>query len=276
MQKLIYFIRKSAVVIVFIILEIIAIRCYAYSTPYTQSRLLVWSNSMVGSITSVFSNVSRFFALREENISLTEHIATLENRIRELEAAQPEPRVVVGNVVKRYNYIPAQVVVASTNRSRNYITINKGANDGVIAKMAVMTPDGYAVGRVVECTDNYAVIETLLSVEFPALACVLAEEGSKGSVKWDGGDSKYVNLTEVEKYVNVQEGNIVRVSPLSQYFPKEAVIGTVERVELDSQGASYNCKVRLGADMKLLSNVVLVHDVARSEMEPLEKYYSNE
>lgn len=276
MQKLIYFIRKSAVVIVFIILEVIAIRCYAYSTPYTQSRLLVWSNSVVGSITSVFSNISRFFALREENIGLTEHIAALENRIRELEAAQPEPRVVVGNVVKRYEYIPAQVIVASTNRSRNHIIVNKGVNDGVAAKMAVMTPDGYAVGRVVECTDNYAVIETLLSVDFPALGCVLADEGSQGSVKWDGSDSEHVDFTDVEKYANVQEGNIVRVATLSQYFPKEAVIGTIERVELDSKGASYNCKVRLGADMKRLSNVVLVRDVARSEMEPLEKYYSNE
>ena len=276
MQKLIYFIRKSVVVVVFIILEIIAIRCYAYSTPYTQARLIAWSNSVFGRATSVFAGFSNFFALREQNASLTEHIASLENRIRELEAAQPEPRVYVGEVVQRYKYIPAQVIVASTNRSRNYITVNKGANDGVAAKMAVMTPEGYAVGRVVECTDNYAVIETLLSVDFPPLGCVLADEGSQGSVKWDGSDSKYVDFTDVEKYANVQEGNVVRVALLSQYFPKEAIIGTIERVELDSNGASYNCKVRLGADMKRLRNVVLVRDVARSEMEPLEKYYSKE
>ena len=276
MQKLIYFIRKSAVVVVFIILEILAIRCYAYSTPYTQARLISWSNSVFGRVTSVFTGLSDFFALREQNASLTEHITTLENRIRVLEAAQPEPHVYVGEVVQRYKYIPAQVIVASTNRSRNYITVNKGANDGVVAKMAVMTPEGYAVGRVVECTDNYAVIETLLSVDFPPLGCVLAEEGSQGSVKWDGSDSNYVDFTDVEKYANVQEGNVVRVALLSQYFPKEAIIGTIERVELDSNGASYNCKVRLGADMKRLSNVVLVRDVARNEMEPLEKYYSKE
>ena len=271
MQKLIYFIRKSAVVIVFIILEIIAIRCYAYSTPYTQSRLLVWSNAVVGSITSVFSNISQFFALREENISLTEHIASLENRIRELEAAQPEPSVSVDRLIKRYEYIPAQVIVTSTNRSRNYIAINKGGKDGVMADMAVMTPEGYAVGVVVDCTENYAIAKTLLNVDF-RFGGVLVNEGSKGSVNWSGSDSKYVDFTDVEKYANVQEGDVVRVAGFSQYFPKEAVVGTVERVELATNGNSYNCKVRLGADMERLSNVVLVRDVAMDEMKSLEEY----
>lgn len=271
MQKLIYFIRKSAVVVVFIILEIIAIRCYAYSTPYTQARLIAWSNSVFGRITSVFTGLSSFFALREQNVSLTEHIALLENRIRELEAAQPEPHVQVSEVVKRYEYIPAQVIIASTNRSRNYITINKGTNDGVVAKMAVMTPEGFAVGTVIECTDNYSVIETLLSIKF-RIGAVLADEGSTGSIIWSGSDSKFVDFVELSKYANVQDGNIVRVAGFSRYFPKETVIGTVERVELANNGTSYNCKVRLGADMERLRNVVLVRDVAMGELESLGEY----
>ena len=40
MHKLIYFIRRTSVAILFVVIEIIAIRSYAYSTPYTQARLL--------------------------------------------------------------------------------------------------------------------------------------------------------------------------------------------------------------------------------------------
>ena len=271
MQKLIYFIRKSGVVIFFIILEIIAIRCYAYSTPYSQARLIAWSNSVMGSITSVFTGISSFFALSEQNASLTEHIASLENRISELEAAQSEGSVEVGDIVKKYNYIPAKVVVSSTNRSRNFITINKGAKDGVIADMAVMTPEGCAVGVVVDCTDNYAIAKILLNVDF-RIGAILSEEGSHGSVVWQGGDSKYVDLVELSKYANVQEGNIVQVAGFSQYFPKETIIGKVERVELANNGTSYNCKVRLGADMERLSNVMLVRNVAMDELKSLEDY----
>ena len=58
MQKLLLFIRKTGVAIIFIILEIIAIRCYAYSTPYTQARILVWSNRVVGYVYSTFAGAS--------------------------------------------------------------------------------------------------------------------------------------------------------------------------------------------------------------------------
>ena len=93
MQKLLLFIRKTGVAIVFVILEIIAIRCYAYSTPYTQARLLVWSNAVVGYFHSTFAGVSNYLSLRKENIRLTEHIAMLENKVRMLEASQPEKKV---------------------------------------------------------------------------------------------------------------------------------------------------------------------------------------
>ena len=78
MQKLIYFIRKTSVAIVFVILEIIAIRIYAYSTPYTQARLLMASNSVVGWVHASFAGISSYFSLRKENVSLTERIAELE------------------------------------------------------------------------------------------------------------------------------------------------------------------------------------------------------
>ena len=135
MQKLIYFIRKTGVAIVFVILEIVAIRCYAYSTPYTQARLLVWSNAVVGYVYSAFAGVSNYFTLRKENIRLTEHIATLENRIRLLEASVPENKMMVEGALRQYDYLSAKVISSSTNRSRNFITLNKGYTDGVSVDM---------------------------------------------------------------------------------------------------------------------------------------------
>ena len=126
MQKLIYFIRKTSVAIVFVILEIIAIRIYAYSTPYTQARLLMASNSVVGWVHASFAGISSYFSLRKENVSLTERIAELENRIEALSAQLPEEEMEVSAVLRQYEYIPAQVTASTTNKSRNFITINKG------------------------------------------------------------------------------------------------------------------------------------------------------
>ncbi len=270
MYRLIYFIRKTSVAIVFIILEIIAIRCYAYSTPYTQARLLAWSNRVVGYVQSAFTGVSSYFSLRKENIALTEHIVALENRIRELEATIPEESAGVADVVQQYDYLSAQVISSTTNRSRNFLIINKGTNDGVVTDMAVMTPEGYAVGVVVDCSDNFAVAKMLLHRDL-RLGGVLAEDGSHGSVLWRGGDTQVVDFVELSKYAKVDSGDLVRVAGFSQYFPREAIIGTIESVELSGSGTSYNCKVRLSADMERIHNVVLVRNAALEELQSLSK-----
>ena len=269
MQKLLLFIRKTGVAIVFVILEIVAIRCYAYSTPYTQARLLVWSNRVVGYVHSTFAGVSNYFTLRKENIRLTEHIATLENRIRTLEASVPEEKVHAVGVLQRYEYLPAKVISSTTNRRRNFITIDKGFRDGVSADMAVMTPEGYAVGVVVDCSENFAVAKTLLNVDF-RIGGVLAEDGSHGSVVWGGDDTQVIDFVELSKYANVKEGDLVRAAGFSHYFPSEVVVGHIEKMELGKNGASYNCKVRLAADMDRLRNVILIRNTNGGEAQALE------
>lgn len=274
MQKLIYFIRKTGVAIVFVILEIIAIRSYAYSTPYTQARLLVWSNSVVRYVHSTFAGVSNYFTLRKENIRLTEHIAELENRIRVLEAVQPKSEVPIEGVLQKYEYCSARVISSTTNRRRNFITIDKGFQDGVFADMAVMTPEGYAVGVVVDCSENFAVAKTLLNVDM-RLGGVLADDGSHGSVVWRGGDTQIINFVELSKYANVKRGDLVRAAGFSHYFPKETIIGNIEEVELAENGTSYNCEVRLAADMDRLFNVVLVRNTGAGEAQALEDRAKN-
>ena len=269
MQKLIYFIRKSSVAIVFIILEIIAIRSYAYSTPYTQARILIWSNSIVGSFYSAFAGASNYFALRKENMRLTEYIAQLENRIRALETVVPEEKLAVNDVLRKYEYLSAKVIASTINRNRNFITINKGFSDGVSADMAVMTPEGYAVGVVVDCSENYAVAKTLLNVDF-RIGGMLAEDGSHGSVVWSGGDTQIIDFVELSKYAKVKEGDLVCAAGFSHYFPNKAIIGNVEHAELANNGTSYNCKVRLAADMGRLFNVVLVRNTGAGEAKALE------
>ena len=274
MQKLIYFIRKTGVAIVFIILEIVAIRCYAYSTPYTQARLLVWSNTVVGAIHSTFAGVSNYFTLRKENIRLTEHIASLENRIRTLEASLPEKSAPVEEVLQKYEYLSARVISSTTNRRRNFITLDKGFRDGVYADMAVMTPEGYAVGVVVDCSENFAVAKTLLNVDF-RIGGVLVEDGSHGSVVWGGGDTQIVDFVELSKYAKVQKGDLVRAAGFSHYFPKETSIGNIEDINLAENGTSYNCKIRLAADMGRLFNVVLVRNTGGGEAQALEEKNRN-
>ena len=92
---------------------------------------------------------------------------------------------------------------------------------------------------------------------------------------WRGGDTQIIYFVELSKYAKVQKGDLVRVAGFSHYFPKEAIIGNVEEVELADNGTSYNCEVRLAADMDRLFNVVLVRNTGGGEAQALEEktYY---
>ena len=270
MQKLIFFIRKTSVAIIFIILEIIAIRTYAYSTPYTQARILVWSNSVVGALHSTFAGVANYFGLRRENIRLTERIVELENRLRELEQYAPTESIEPSTVFRRYEYVAAHVISNSTSRSRNFLTLDKGFADGVSADMAVMTPEGSVVGIVMDCSENYAVVKSVLNRDF-RVGGTLARDGSSGLIHWSGDDTQIVDFDEVSKYASIEEGDIVRAAGFSHYFPREAIIGAVEGYALDEKGVSYSCKVRLSADMSRLYNVILVRNTQGGEAQSLEE-----
>jgi rod shape-determining protein MreC len=224
---------------------------------------------VVGGVNSTFAGITNYFALRKENIRLTEYIATLENRIRTLEASLPEDKIRVDGVLQKYEYLSAKIISSTTTRSRNFFTLDKGYSDGVYADMAVMTADGSAVGVVVDCSEHFAVAKSLLNVDF-RISGVLEGDGSHGSLVWSGEDTQIIDFVEVSKYANVKQGDIVRAAGFSYYFPRETVIGTVEKVELANNGTSYNCKVRLTADMGRQYNVILVHNTSAGEARELE------
>lgn len=270
MQKLLYFIRKTSVAIIFIILEIVAIRVYAYSTPYTQAKIIGWSNAVVGAIRSTLSGVGNYFVLRKENVRLTERIAELENQVRALEPYRPKGEDSVSMVFRKYEYVSARVISNSTSRPRNFFTIDKGFSQGVSVDMAVMTPEGAVAGIVVDCSENYAVAKSILNTDF-RLGGTLLRDGSSGSIHWSGGDTAVVEFDEVSKYASVAEGDIVRSAGFSHYFPREAEVGVIESAELSKNGTSYSCRVRLSADMTRLYNVILVRNTRGGEAKALEK-----
>jgi rod shape-determining protein MreC len=66
--------------------------------------------------------------------------------------------------INQYEYVSAKVVGNSTSLYKNFITIDKGAVDGVVPGMAAISNLG-AVGKVKSVSDHYAVLISLLNVD---------------------------------------------------------------------------------------------------------------
>ncbi len=260
MKKLFEFIRSVYVVVLFVLLEVLAIGYYARSSYYTQARLLSRSNQIAGGARSLFAGIRHYFTLGSENRVLLERVAELEERLARYEEAETVARLdayLTDIGESKYHFATAAVVGNSVNRTQNLLTLNRGRADGVTEEMAVLSPDGAMVGYVVDCTDRYSVALSVLNTSFRASGKLVGSDYS-GSIYWDGVDPHVVVMDELSKYAEPQKGQEVVTTGFSQYFPEDVVIGWVESASLNETRTSYTVRVRLAAEISRQTDVVLV------------------
>jgi rod shape-determining protein MreC len=268
------------VVLLFLLIEAVALNFYANSSHYTEAKILSHANTVAGWMQNTVFNVKHYFTLRSENEMLAQRVAELENtltRYREREEQietdtmsmwQMDSTLMVGLAERRYT--TARVVGNTIHHDRNYLTLNRGRQDGVVAEMAVVTPDGCMVGYVMECSDNYSVVMSILNTGFHTSGKLRGDEHF-GSITWDGHSPHRVQMTELTKYSEFEIGDEVVASGLSHYFPEGVRIGYVESRTENENHTSLDVELRLAADMTRLSNVVLIENNNIVEITSLEK-----
>ena len=272
MRKLLEFIRSVYVVVLFVVLEAIAISYYAHSTYYTQARLLARSNQLVGGVHGLFAGVRHYFSLGRENRELLAHVARMKEQLAMYEEAETAARLdgyMQDIGVSKYRIMTASVTSNTVNRAQNLIVLYRGRRDGVAEEMAVLSSDGAMAGYVVDCTERYAVAMSVLNTSFRASG-KLAGSDYFGSIYWDGGDQHTVVLDELSKYADPQPGQEVVTTGFSQYFPADVLIGWVESAHLNETRTAYRVHVRLAAEMTRLTDVILVENRDLTEVRELQ------
>ncbi len=272
MRKLVEFIRSIYVLVLFVVLEALAVNYYARSSYYTEARLLAHSNRALGFLRGTAADVRRYFRLEEQNSLLLERVAQLEERLAQYEEAETLSRLqsyVADLGESKYRVMTAAVVSNTINRTQNFITINRGRNDGVIPDMAVLTPDGAMVGYVVDCTERYAVAMPVLNTAFRASGKLAGAEHF-GSVLWDGGDPHEAIFAELSKYAEPMLGQEVVTTGFSHFFPENVLIGWVESATMNETRTAYTVRIRLAADFARLTDVILVENRDFNQLQELE------
>ena len=279
MYKLIEFIRRIYVVLLFILIETIALNYYARSSFYTQAKILAHANSVTGALQQSIFSLRHYFTLRSENEMLAQRVAELENTLtiyREQERQMQTDTLTMAAMdstmlasLAQYRYTTARVISNTINSSHNFITLNRGRQHGVLVDMAVVTPDGAMVGYVLECSERYSIVMSMLNTEFRTSGKISGDEHF-GSISWNGTSPHRVQMSELTKYSEFEVGDEVIASGLSQYFPEGVRIGYVESLQENENHTSYDVEIRLAADMTRLSNVILIENTNYTEIYELE------
>ncbi|MDE7069029.1 MAG: rod shape-determining protein MreC [Alistipes sp.] len=272
MYKLIEFLRRIFVPLLFVVFEVCAVVYYARSSDYTQARLLTRSNQAVGAVHGVLAGVRRYFSLAGENRLLLGRVATLEEelaRYRRMTADSLHEALLADIGPKPYELSVARVISNSINKSRNYLVLDRGLRDGVEEGMGVLSPEGAMVGRVVACSERYAVALSILNTAFKASGKIAGDDYF-GSIYWTGDDRYRVRMRELSKYARIEEGDEVVSSGFSQYFPADIPIGFVESFSLSADRMSYDVEIRLAVNVSQLTDVILIRNRDLGEIRDLE------
>ena len=215
--------------------------------------------------------VGRYFSLRKENDRLA---ADNHELLRQLQASRKalsdlasEQRVQELEKSHDFSYLPASIVKISRNRQHNYFIIDKGSDDGVDQRSAIITREG-AVGIVDAVHRHYAYVLSFQNAEV-SVSARLGSEGAMGPLVWDGHSADGALLKEIPLHFKFEKGDTVYTSGFSSVFPPDIPLGVTGESRIVN-GAMHEIKVTLFQDYSALRYVTVVENRGREEIGLLE------
>lgn len=269
MKEIIKLIVKYHFTIIFILLEIVCFSLIVRHNEYQRAIFSRHASTVFGNISSVATGIKDYFRLKEVNCSLAEENVLLKKRLEAFEVLRDTVSrgTVVQDSLPVYDYVGARVVNATFNRTKNYLTIDRGRKNFLQREMGVSTSEG-VVGLIQDVSEHFAVVIPLINVD-ARVSAKIKKNNYYGSLQWDGDDYRYSYLNDIPYHVSVSEGDTIVTSGLSKIFPEGIVVGYVEAV--DKETANFlKIKVRLAVDFKRLSHVYVIENTKKNEQTQLE------
>ncbi len=277
MRNILLFIRRYFNFIFFLVLQIIALSLLFRYNKFHEAAFMGVANELTGRINEKYSGVEYYFHLRKTNESLAAENERLLNSLKEnFQSPDTSKNIVTDTVLvdsaktlRKYLYRSARVVNNSVSLPNNYISIHRGEQQGVKKDMGVVGPQGI-VGVVVNTSDNFAVVMTLLSRQ-SSVSAKLQKTGEIGKVSWDGASPERVTLINIPKSAKVAQGDSVITSGYSLSFPPDILIGTIDEIIDDNSSSFYTLMLKTATNFYNVEFVNVVENLQKDEQKKLEE-----
>ena len=276
MNNLVNFFIKNSSWFIFAFYVILSLVLLFRSNPFQQSVYLTSANGTVATISKAVNGTSNYFHLKEINEDLHHQnaeqkmeILALRQQLNDMElkyGAKPDASVSgKGN----YSFISAHVISNSVVNPVNYITIDRGSDDGIEPYMGVMDMNG-VVGIVDAVNTHSARVMSMLHPD-TKITCTLKGNGNSGLLVWDEKTTDHAILKDLPKVDEYHVGDTVMTSSTSLSFPEGFMVGVVERISPTTKEDSFmTLIVKLSCKITKLNNVHVIKNNRKEELKELE------
>jgi len=278
MRNIFLFIGRYFTFFAFLGFQVLALSFLFRYNKYHRAVGLGVANELTGWMNSKYANVDQYFHLKQEsdrihhvNDSLINLLKT--NFLNPDTATQFVQDTIPYDTLghrRRYIWRDAEVVSNSVNAERNYIQINRGSKQGIRDNMAVLNSDLSLVGIVVNTSDNFSQVMSLLHVKNNVNA-VMKQSGNAGTISWDGKSPLYLTMTGIPKSDSIAKGDTVLTGTYSLSFPPLRMIGRVASIIKDNSSSFYVLQIKTAANFQNLQHVFVVENLHADEQEKLDK-----
>jgi rod shape-determining protein MreC len=267
MERLINFIYEYRAFFTFLFLELLCAWLIVENNQYQSTRYFNSSNQVAAQVLGFSQGVREYFSLRTINEVLAQENAELR---RDLERTRQLLTVPVTDTarINQFDFVSAKVMANSTHLYKNFITIDKGAVDGLAPGMAVIGDAG-AVGKVKSVSDRYAVLISLLNVD-QQISGQIKRTNHFGTVRWDGTNMRYTSLQFIPRHAIPVVGDTVVTSGYSAVFPQGIMVGIIREASLKPEAPFWDIRLELAQDFGRLAFVEVIKSKLKHEKDSLE------
>jgi rod shape-determining protein MreC len=270
MRNLWIFISRYNAFFFFIIFFSVGIILTIKNNAYQRSITLNSTNVVVGSAYERLNVLKRYLNFGQVNDSLALENAKLKTELINLKNTDSsKTKIIVDSTYhEQYTLFSAKVIKNSTNQRNNFITINKGSNDGIAKDMAVISPQKGVVGFVLEVSPQFAIIRSLLNKE-TLISVIIKKNNAFGSLVWGDGNFniKKAYVKEIPNHFKINAGDTIVTSGAGG-FPKGILVGRVSKSQATTGESSL--EINLFNDLSTLQYVYVIKDRSAQELKILE------
>lgn len=212
-------------------------------------------------------------SLAEENEKLKEQVEELKVKNSNLVQDQEEAERLralynLDQEYSEYEKIGAQVIGKDAGNWYSTFIINRGSEDGVETDMNVIA-DGGLVGIVTGTGAHWATVRSIIDDSSNVSASVTSISQNcmvTGDLEMmDEGKIRFIQLTDKEN--QVQEGDKVVTSSVSNKFLKGILIGYISEVQDDSNNLTKNGTIIPAVDFSDIQEVLVIKQLKQQAVE---------
>ena len=261
MQSIINSIIKYRNLIIYLFLLLFSFNYLYNSSGLHYTKIGNISIGIAGFSAKKINNLKAYFNLISENKLLKEENLILKKNELSYSSNNIESKSLIPNVIQ------ANVIRNTINNKKNFILIDRGANDGISLDSGVINSSGI-IGIINNVSPDYSSIISILNTDLKVNVMV-KRISTIGSLSWDGSNSTKMMLSDIPSSNQIKLGDTIITGGMSFYFPKGIPIGIISSYETNKPEGYFDIEVSLFNNFSSLNNVYILDKLDNNQIKTL-------